>query len=168
MEQLLQFLHPKTVISSPSFYSDKMRWEWGWSKQLYVLFVVKIWSFTESDFSEDITYSLKVKYIKIYQDIMIKTSRLHHWVKIGDFVVRFENVEISFGNRHPESILKILEVFKRNISAGVLFKPLSLRLTVISLMFLKLMILWYFIMIYEDLLLILLILVSSQPYLNFK
>ena len=50
----------------------------------------------------------------------------------------------------------------------VIVNPLPLRLTVISLMFLKLMILWNFIMIYEDLLLILLILVSSQPYLNFK
>ena len=33
---------------------------------------------------------------------MIKTSRLHHRVNIGDFIVRFENVEIYFGNRHPE------------------------------------------------------------------
>ena len=78
MEQLLQFLHPKTVTSSPSFYSDKMRLERGWSKQLYVLFAVKTRSFTERDISEDITYSSKVKYTKIYQDIMIKTSRLHH------------------------------------------------------------------------------------------
>ena len=50
----------------------------------------------------------------------------------------------------------------------VIVNPLPLRLTVISLMFLKLMIFWNFIMIYEDLLLILLILVSSQPYLNLK
>ena len=50
----------------------------------------------------------------------------------------------------------------------VIVKPLPLRLTVILLMFLKLMILQNFIMIYEDLFLIFLILVSSQPYLNSK
>ena len=48
----------------------------------------------------------------------------------------------------------------------VIVKPL--RLTVILLMFLKLMIFCNFIMIYEDLFLILLILVSSQQYLNLK
>ena len=57
---------------------------------------------------------------------------------------------------------------KYQCGSFVIVKPLSFCLTVISLMFLKLMILWNFIMIYEDLLLILLILVSSQPYLNFK
>ena len=50
MEQLLQFLHPKTVTLAPeqffknsffAFYNDNMRWERNWSKQLYVLFVVK-------------------------------------------------------------------------------------------------------------------------------
>ena len=50
----------------------------------------------------------------------------------------------------------------------VIVKPLPLRLTVILLMFLKLMILHNFIMIYEDLFQIFLILVSSQPYLNSK
>ena len=50
----------------------------------------------------------------------------------------------------------------------VIVKPLSLSFPVILLMFLKLMILLNFIIIYEDLFLILLILVSSQPYLNLK
>ena len=112
MEQLLQFLHSKTVTSSPEqffkisffafFYSNKMRWERGWWKQLYVLFVVKTWNFTERDFSKDLTYSSKVKYAKIFPDIIIKTSRLHYWVNIGDFIARSENVEIYFGNQHPK------------------------------------------------------------------
>ena len=112
MEQLLQFLHPKTVTSSPeqffeivfspSFYSDKMRSERGWSKQLYILFIVKTWNFMERDFSKDLTYSSKVKYIKIYPDIMIKISRLHYWLNIGDFIAKFENVEIYFGNQHSK------------------------------------------------------------------
>ena len=79
-----------------------MHWEQSWSKQLYVLFVVKTWNITERDISKDLTYSSKMKYIKIYQDIMVKTLRSHHWVNIGDFVAKFENVEIYFGNRHPE------------------------------------------------------------------
>ena len=58
----------KKIAFSPSSYSDKMRWERGWPKQL----------FTEKDFSKDLSYSSKVKYIKIYPDIMIKTSRFHH------------------------------------------------------------------------------------------
>ena len=33
---------------------------------------------------------------------MIKTLRLHHGVNIGDFIAKFENVEIYFGNRHPK------------------------------------------------------------------
>ena len=111
MEQLLQFLHPKTVTVAPeqffknsffAFYNDNMRWERNWSKQLYVLFVVKTWNITEKGISKDLTYSSKVKYIKIYQDIMVKTLRLYHWVNIGDFIANFENVEIDFGNRHPE------------------------------------------------------------------
>ena len=57
---------------------------------------------------------------------------------------------------------------KYQLWSFVIVKPLPLRFTVILLMFLDLMILWNFIMIYEDLLLILLILVSSQPYLNLK
>ena len=97
-----------------------MRWEQGWSKQLYVLFLVKTWNFTERDFSKDLTYSSKVQYIKIYQDIMIKTSKLHHWVNIGNFIAKFENAEIYLGNREPKWILKILEISKRNINSGVL------------------------------------------------
>ena len=50
----------------------------------------------------------------------------------------------------------------------VKIKPLPLNFTVILLMFLKLTILLNLIMIYEDLFLILLILVSSQPYLNLQ
>ena len=70
----------------------------------------------------------------------------------------------------PQINSQNLGSFQEKCQCGsfVIVKPLPLRLTVISLMFLKLMILWNFIMIYEDLLLILLILVSSQPYLNFK
>ena len=42
------------------------------------------------------SYSSKVKYIKIYPDIMIKTSRLHHWVNIGDFIAKFEIVFVCW------------------------------------------------------------------------
>ena len=62
----------KKIAFSPSSYSDKMRLERGLPKQL----------FNEKDFSKDLTYSSKVKYIKIYPDIMIKTSRFHYWVNI--------------------------------------------------------------------------------------
>ena len=77
-------------------------------------------------------------------------------------------VEINFGNHHPEWLLKTSEVFERNICGGVLLKlsHCLLSFTVILLMFLKLTILLNFIMIYEDFFLILLILVSPQPYLN--
>ena len=70
----------------------------------------------------------------------------------------------------PQINSQNLGSFQEKYQCGsfVIVKPLSFCLTVISLMFLKLMILWNFIMIYEDLLLILLILVSSQPYLNLK
>ena len=63
-----------------------------------------------------------------------------------------------------------LESFQEKYQRGsfVIVKPLPLRLTVILLMFLNLMIFCNFIMIYEDLFLILLILVSSQQYLNLK
>ena len=157
------------MVFLPSFYSDNMRWERGWSKQLYVLFVVKTWNFTERDFREDTTYSSKVKYIKIYQDIMIKTSRLHHWVNIGDLLSDLKMLRFILETNTPNKFSKS-EIFQVKCQCGsfVIVKPFPLRLTVISLMFLKLMILWNFIMIYEDLLLILLILVSSQPYLNLK
>ena len=49
--------------------------------------------------------------------------------------------------------------------SSVIVKPLPLRFTVILFMFLKLLILWNVIMIYEALFLIL---VCSQPYLNLK
>ena len=100
-----QFL--KIVFSSSS-YSDKMRWERRWPKQLGL---------------QQRSYSSKVKYIKIYPDIMIKTSRLHHWVNIGDFIAKFEIVfvfEINFGNHHSEKFLKISEVFERNTCGRVL------------------------------------------------
>ena len=71
-------------LKKKSFYSDKMRWERGWPKQLYVLFIVKTWNFTKRDFRKDLTYSSKVKYIKMYPDIMTKTSRSRHWVNIDD------------------------------------------------------------------------------------
>ena len=80
------------IVFSPSSYSDKMRKERGWSKQLYILFIVQTRNFTERDFKKDLTYSSKVKYIKIYPNIMIKTSRLHHRVNIGDVIAKFENV----------------------------------------------------------------------------
>ena len=139
MEQLLQYLHPKTVSSSPEqffknsflsyFYSDKMRWEQCWSKQLYVLFIVKTWNFTERDISKDLTYSSKIKYIKIHQDIMINTSRWHHWVNIGDFIAKFENVEIYFGNWHPPKNYQNLGSFQEKYQHGsfVIVKPLPLR-----------------------------------------
>ena len=63
----------------------------------YILFIVKTRNFTERDFNKDLSYSSKVKYIKIYPDIMLKTSRLHHWVNIGDFIAKFENVFDCWG-----------------------------------------------------------------------
>ena len=103
MEQFLQFLSAKTATSSPeqflknSFFSrDRMRWERGWPKQLYVLFIVKTWNFMERDLSKGLTSSSKVKHKKIHPDIMIKTSRLHHWINIADIIAKFENVFVCW------------------------------------------------------------------------
>ena len=70
----------------------------------------------------------------------------------------------------PPKNYQNLRSFQEKYQHGsfVIVKPLPLRLTVILLMFLKLMILWNFIMIYNDLFLILLILVYFQQYLNLK
>ena len=131
MEQILQLLHVKTATSSPeqflkscfspSSYSDEMRWGQGWPKQLYVLVIVKTWNFTERSFYKDLTYSSKVKHIKIYPDIMIKTSRLHHWVNIGDFVAIWNSfcllrLILKTTTRITSQILK---AFEKNICGGV-------------------------------------------------
>ena len=153
-----------------------MRWGQGWPKRLYVLVIVKTWNFTERSFYKDLTYSSKVKHIKIYPDIMIKTSRFHHWVNIGDFIAIWNCFCL---------LRLILETTPRITSQNhrrfwekylrwsfVIVKPLPLSFTVILLMFLKLiflkLMLLKFIMIYEDLFLILLILVFSQPYIKLK
>ena len=80
MEQFLHFIHAKSATSSPeqfkrkivfppSSYSEKMRWGRDWPKQLYVLFIVKAWDFTEMDFSKNMLF---------FKEIMIKTSKLRH------------------------------------------------------------------------------------------
>ena len=96
----------KKLFFLPSSHSYNMLWETGWPNQLYVLFIVKTWHFMERD-----------------SDIMIKASRLHHWVNIGDFIVKFENVFVcwdQFWKLPPWILLRISEVLERNICGGVL------------------------------------------------
>ena len=107
----------------------------------------------------------------LFKEIMKKTSKLHHWVNIGNFIVKFENVfacwEKFWKTLHgttSKNLGSFQEKYLRWIS--VIVKSLPFRFTVILLMFRKLVILWnFFIMVYEALLLIL---VSSQPYLNLE
>ena len=145
------------IAFSPSFYSDKMPCRRSWPKQLYVLFKVKIWYFTERDFTKDLTCFSKVKYMKIYPDIVIKTLTLHHWFCFLRLILENTSQTIS------QNFESFQEKYLR--WSSVIVKPLPLRFTVILFMFLKLLILWNVIMIYEALFLIL---VCSQPYLNLK
>ena len=75
----------------------------------------------------------------------------------------FLSVEFNFGNHQPEQLLKISEI-SREISAVEFCYSKAIAFFIL-LMFLKFMILWNYIMIYGALLLIL---ISSQPYLNLK
>ena len=108
--------------------------------------------------------------MKIYPDIVIKTSKLHHWVNIDEFIANFWK-RFCFLRLILETTSQIIsqnfESFQEKYLRlnSVIVKPLPLRLTAILLMFPKLMILWKVIMIYEALFLLL---VSSQPYLNLK
>ena len=62
-------------------------------------------------------YSSKVIYVKIYPDIMIKTLRLQHWVNIGDFIPKFENVFVlTLETTTPNNLIKFRK-FSREISA---------------------------------------------------
>ena len=85
-KQFLQFLHAKTVTSSPEqfflkivfwpfSYSEKMRWRWGWSKQLYALFIVKTLNFTERDFSKNLTFQRNY-----HKDFKITSFSQYWWL----------------------------------------------------------------------------------------
>ena len=146
-----------------------MRWEQGWSKQL---------CFVSSKNLKFYGKRLQQRSYSLFKGPVYENIRRYY---DKDFKV----TSLSQYSRFYCQIWKCWDLFRKPIAqinsqnlgnfqekyqlwSFVIVKPLPLRFTVILLMFLKLMILWNFIMIYEDLLLILLILVSSQPYLNLK
>ena len=95
--------------------------------------------------------------MKIYPDIVIKTSKLHHWVNIDEFIANFwkrfcflrlilettsqiisQNFE-SIQEKYLEKIFKMefkisfQNILKRYPWSSVIVKPLPLRFTVILL-----------------------------------
>ena len=121
-------------------------------------FKVKTWNFTERDVSKDFTCSSRVKYMKIYPDIVIKTSKLHYWDNIDEFIANSENAFVScfwlilettsqiisqnfqsIQEKYLEKIFKMefkisfQNILKRYPWSSVIVKPLPLRFTVILL-----------------------------------
>ena len=90
-------------IFSLSSNSDKMSWERAWPKQLYVLFIVKTWNFTERHFSKDLSYLLFKG--QVYKNI----SRYYD----KDFKIT------SFGSNHRRCSLRkgVLRNFTTLVSA---------------------------------------------------
>ena len=149
MVQFLLFLHAKTVACLA--YSRNLKFYGEGLQQR--------------------SYSSKVvKYIKIYpESIWERLQNYINWDNIGDFIDKFENFFIcwhNFGN-HPRITSHNLGNFQEKWVrwSSAIAKPKSLRFTLVLLMFLRFMILWNLIVIYETLLLIL---VSSQSYLGIK
>ena len=150
-----------------------MHWERGWPKQLYILFIIKIWNFTERDFNKDLPLQSQVyKNISRYYDKDFKITSLsqyswRYW-QIWNCFCLLRLILKTPPRITSQNLGSFLEKHLR--WSFVIVKPLPLSFTVILLMFLKLMMnfILNFVMIYEDFFLILLILVSSRPYLNLK
>ena len=112
----------------------------SWSRQLYSFFKVKPWNFTERDFSKDLTCSSKVKYMKIYPDIVIKISKItslsQYW-RLHCQLWKFFCFLRLVLETTTQVISQNLKSFQEKYLgwSSVIFKQLPLRLTVILLVF---------------------------------
>ena len=94
----------------PSPYGEKMRLGWGWPKQLYALFIVKTWHFTERDLSKDLT--LQRNYDK---DFKITSLSQYCWLYCKIWKC-FCLLRIILENTTPNNFSKSRK-FSREVSA---------------------------------------------------